>query len=62
MCSEFQSRRIALPRQGARKLRAKFHGFELISGSCGPAFFASAAAPTTRCRRFPGPMQSAAAA
>src|SRR5512145_331052 len=32
MGSEFQSRGLALPRQGARELRAKFHRFELDLG------------------------------
>src|SRR2546427_9117412 len=33
MCSEFQSRGITLPRQGARQLGAKFYGFEFDLGS-----------------------------
>src|SRR5439155_20984897 len=33
MCSEFQSRRITLPRQGARQLGAKSYGFEFDLGS-----------------------------
>src|SRR2546426_9854174 len=33
ICSEFQSRGITLPRQGARQLGAKFYGFEFDLGS-----------------------------
>jgi len=33
MCSEFQSRGITLPRQGARQLGAKSYGFEFDLGS-----------------------------